>query len=317
MSDHLVKLLAERGVASRRASERMIREGQVSIDGHVVREPGTLVDPHEARVLVDGKPLPPKPNPIYRVLNKPKGTITSRNDPHDRKTVFDLLDDPPTSLGAVGRLDFQTEGVLLLTNDGELAYRLTHPSYGVTKTYLVKVSGTPEPRKIVQLQRGIKLDDGPTRPATVDLVESAGPSSWLLIQIQEGRNRIVRRMIEHVGHKVLKLKRIGFGGITLRNLEPGHSRALTAGELGRLRRIVRTPGKAKLEMTFDLRRAVAEALRQPLPKREESAPSKLDENGQPYRKKGWARPKAKKTGKPRSRVGSRGRNGGGGPKKRR
>jgi pseudouridine synthase len=302
MSDHLVKLLAERGVASRRASERLIREGRVSVDGKVVREPGERVDPGSQTVLFDGKPLPAKPTPVYLVLHKPKGTITSRTDPHERKTVFDLLDDPPASLAAVGRLDFQTEGVLLLTNDGELAYRLTHPSFGVTKTYLVKVSGTPEPRKLAQLQRGVRLDDGPTRPAIVELISSAGASSWLLIQIQEGRNRIVRRMIDHIGHKTLKLKRIGFGGITLRNLEPGQTRPLTAGELGRLRRLVRTQGKAKLEMTFDLRKAVAEALRQPIPKRERIAPSTLDEEGRPYRKKGWARPKPRKTRRLGSRV---------------
>ncbi len=292
--DHLVKILAERAVASRRGSERLVREGHVTVDGEQVLEPGLLVDPREQRILVDDEPLPRPPTPMYMVLHKPTGSITSRLDPEGRKTVFDLLDDPEPSLQAVGRLDYNTEGVLLLTNDGELAYRLTHPSYEVPKSYLVKVSGTPSPRKIEQLQRGVRLEDGPAAPALVSIVKSAGPSSWLLITLKEGRNRIVRRLIDHIGHRTLKLKRVSFGGLTLRGLQPGDSRKLTPGELGHLRRIVRQPRKTELKVSWEVRRAVAEALRMPPPPPDAKVTSR-DSEGRPYRSKGWARPKAKKT----------------------
>ena len=292
--DHLVKILAERAVASRRGSERLVREGHVTVDGEQVLEPGLLVDPREQRILVDGEPLPRPPTPMYMVLHKPTGSITSRQDPEGRKTVFDLLDDPDPSVQAVGRLDYNTEGVLLLTNDGELAYRLTHPSYEVPKSYLVKVSGTPSPRKIEQLQRGVRLEDGPAAPAIVSIVKSAGPSSWLLITLKEGRNRIVRRLVDHIGHRTLKLKRVSFGGLTLRGLQPGDSRKLTPGELGHLRRIVRQPRKTELKVSWEVRRAVAEALRMPPPPPDAKVTSR-DNEGRPYRSKGWARPKAKKT----------------------
>jgi 23S rRNA pseudouridine2605 synthase len=294
-ADHLVKILAERGVASRRASERLIREGHVQVDGHSVTEPGTTVDAAEQLILVDGHRLPPPPAPLYFLLHKPKGVITTREDPEGRKTVFDLLPEAPPSLASVGRLDYGTEGVLLLTNDGELAHRLTHPSYGVPKTYVVKVKGSPDSRKLQRIARGVTLDDGPTRPALVTMIRGAGPSSWLLVTITEGRNRIVRRLMDHIGHETLKLKRVAFGGITLRGLEPGQIRELTRGELLHLRRLVAKPGKAELKLSWDVKRAVAETLGLPLPSRDDQqAPRPRDEEGRPYRPKGWARPKAKK-----------------------
>jgi 23S rRNA pseudouridine2605 synthase len=306
-SEHLVKILAERGVASRRGAERLIRDGEVTVDGAVQTDPGVMLDPDSVRIAVDGHRLPAKPEPAFFVMHKPKGVITSRKDPQERKTVFDLLPtDFDTSIQAVGRLDFGTEGVLLLTNDGELAYRLTHPSYGVTKSYLVKVSGSPEERKIKAMEKGVNLEDGRTAPALVELVRSTGPSSWLLITISEGRNRIVRRMIDHIGHRTLKLKRVGFGGITLRALEPSKVRVFTKGELEHLRRLVAKPGTAKLKVTHEVRKAVAEALRLPLPPRKSRPPKSLDEEGRPYRRKGWARPKAKKTKTPRKGHPGRG-----------
>jgi pseudouridine synthase len=314
--DHLVKVLAERAVASRRGSERLIREGHVTVDGEQVLEPGELVDPAEQRILIDDAPLPRAPTPVYRVLHKPTGTITTQKDPEGRKTVFDLLEEPDPSVQAVGRLDYNTEGVLLMTNDGELAYRLTHPSYEVPKSYLAKISSTPSDRKLEQLRRGVRLEDGPTEPALVEIIKSSGPSSWLLITIKEGRNRIVRRLVDHIGHRTLKLKRVSFGGLTLRGLAPGESRKLTAGELGHLRRIVRSKGKAELKVSWEVRKAVAEALRMPPPAPERRVSSR-DEDGRPYRGKGWARPKARKTrsrkplkGGNRSRGGSRSSRGG-------
>ena len=296
--DHLVKILAERGIASRRGSEKMIREGQVTVDDVVVTEPGRVIDIRAQTVLVDGTPLPPLPDPTYLVLHKPRGVINTKNDPEGRQTVYDLLSDPTPGLETVGRLDYGSEGVLLMTNDGEMAYRLTHPGYGVTKTYLAKVSGTPDKRKLGQLTRGVRLDDGPTSPARVELISSAGPSSWILLTIHEGRNRIVRRIMDAVGHKVLKLKRVGFGGITLRGLEPGNTRSLSKGELTHLRRLVKEPGPPVLKVSYEVRRGVAEALRLPTPDREfEESDRARDEEGRPYRKKGWARPKPRK-GKP-------------------
>jgi len=260
--DHLVKILAERGIASRRGSEKMIREGQVTVDDVVVTEPGRVIDIRAQTVLVDGTPLPPLPDPTYLVLHKPRGVINTKNDPEGRQTVYDLLSDPTPGLETVGRLDYGSEGVLLLTNDG------------------------------------VRLDDGPTSPARVELISSAGPSSWILLTIHEGRNRIVRRIMDAVGHKVLKLKRVGFGGITLRGLEPGNTRSLSKGELTHLRRLVKEPGPPVLKVSYEVRRGVAEALRLPTPDREfEESDRARDEEGRPYRKKGWARPKPRK-GKP-------------------
>lgn len=301
--DHLVKILAEYGVASRRASERMIRDGLVSVDDSTVTEPGMIVDVRAQKVLVDGKPLPPRPKLAYLVLHKPRGVINSKSDPQGRKTVYDLIENRPAGLETVGRLDYGSEGVLLMTNDGEMAYRLTHPAYGVTKTYLVKVTGTPDKRKLGQLARGVTLDDGPSSPARVEIVSSTGPSSWLLITIHEGRNRIVRRLLDAVGHRVLKLKRVGFGGITLRGLKPGETRELSAGELTHVRHLIREPGPPVLKVSYEVRRGVAEALRVPPPPRDEVGEGRAkDEEGRPYRKKGWARPKARK-----NRPGSKGR----------
>ena len=294
-SEHLVKILAERGLASRRGAEKIIRNGQVTVDGAVQRDPAAMVDPDKLRVLVDGVLLPAPPDPVFLMVHKPKGVITSRTDPHERRTVYELLPEEGFgSVQAVGRLDFNTEGVLLMTNDGELAYRLTHPSYGVHKSYLVKVSGTPEERKLKALQKGVNLEDGRTAPALVEMIRTSGPSSWLLITINEGRNRIVRRMVDHIGHRTLKLKRVGFGGLTLRGMDVGNYRPLTLGELEHLRRLVRKPGQTKLKVTHEVRKAVAEALRLPLPSRKSRPVKNRDEEGRPYRKKGWARPKAKK-----------------------
>lgn len=312
--DHLVKVLAEHGVASRRGCERMIRDGEVTVDGRVVEEPGAIVDPRAQTILVDGEPLPPPPKPTYLMLHKPKGVITSRQDPEDRTTVFDLLEDPHPALAAVGRLDYWTEGLLLLTTDGELAYRLTHPSYQVAKTYLVKVTGTPNVRKLKELERGVELEDGKTAPAAVELVRSAGPSSWLLITIVEGRNRVIRRMVEAVGHRTLKLKRVGLGGLALKNLEPSQYRELSRGEIDHIKRIVAKPAaKPKLTVPYQVREAVAEALRLPKPERpkREQRVRGRDDDGRPFRAKGWARPKPKKRSKPgakrRKGQGGRGR----------
>jgi len=321
--DHLVKVLAEHGVASRRGCEKLVRDGHVTLDGLVEYDPGTMVDPDQVKILVEGEPLPPPPRPTYIMLHKPKGVITTRSDPQGRQTVFDLLGESlgevPASVATVGRLDYWTEGLLLLTTDGELAYRLTHPSYLVAKTYIVKVTGTPQPRKLKEMERGIELEDGKTAPAAVELIRTVGPSSWLLITIVEGRNRVVRRMVEAIGHRTLKLKRIGFGGLAMKELEPGAFRELSRGEIEHIKRVVSAPpAKPRLTVPFQVREAVADALHLPKierPQREQRVRGR-DEEGRPYRAKGWARPKAKAdkpgTAGPRRKGGKgRGRTGGG------
>ncbi|MCO4771297.1 MAG: rRNA pseudouridine synthase [Deltaproteobacteria bacterium] len=319
--DHLVKVLAEHGVASRRACERLIREGEVTVDGRIVTEPGSVVDSRAQTIQVGGEPLPPPPRITYLMLHKPKGVITTRNDPEDRKTVFELIEDPHPALAAVGRLDYWTEGLLLLTTDGELAYRLTHPSYQVAKTYLVKVTGTPQPRKLKELERGIELEDGKTAQAAVELVRTVGPSSWLLITIVEGRNRIIRRMVEAIGHRTLKLKRVGLGGLAMKSLDPGQYRELSRGEVEHIKRVVAQPvSKPRLTVPYQVREAVAEALRLPKPERpkREQRVRGRDEEGRPFRAKGWARPKAKKGGRPgdsRRKGRGNGRGGSGGGRK--
>lgn len=313
--DHLIKVLAEHGVASRRACERLVKDGLVTVDGVTLRDPGEVVDPERQRILVEGEPLPPPPRLTYLMLNKPKGVITTRSDPEDRQTVFDLLEEAHPALATVGRLDYWTEGLLLLTTDGELSYRLTHPRYQVAKTYLVKITGTPQPRKLKEMERGIELEDGKTAPAAVELVRTVGPSSWLLVTISEGRNRVVRRMVEAIGHRTLKLKRVGFAGLAMRNLEPGKFRELSRGEIEHIKRVVSVElTEPRISVPYQVREAVAEALRLPKPdrpKREQRVKGR-DEEGRPYRAKGWARPKAK-TGKPATgtRRKSKGRGRGG------
>jgi pseudouridine synthase len=280
-------------VASRRGSEKIIRSGLVTVDGKVQAEPGALVDPRAQEIKVDDQPLPARPARRYIVLNKPTGVITSRNDPDGRRTVFALIPDDDPSIAAVGRLDYGTDGVLLLTNDGELGYRLTHPKYGVPKSYLAKISGTPDARKMSRLIQGVQLEDGPSGPCLAEIVRTTGPSTWVLLTTRGGRNRIVRRMFEAIGHRVLKLKRVGFGGITLRGLAVGDTREITRGELEHLRRMVGASGRSKLFISREVRVSVAELLRIPLPAQEPVR--SRDDEGRPYRKKGWARPKAKKS----------------------
>jgi pseudouridine synthase len=219
----------------------------------------------------------------------------------------------------VGRLDYWTEGLLVLTTDGELAYRLTHPRYHVSKSYLVKVTGTPQPRKIKELEKGIELEDGKTAPAAVEIVRTVGPSSWLLITITEGRNRVVRRMVEAIGHRTLKLKRVGFGGLGMKGLDVGRWRTLSRGEIDHLKRVVsKEPVKPRLSVSYQVREAVADALRLPKPERpqREQRVRGRDEEGRPFRAKGWARPKAKaerpgSAGPRRKSSKGRGRGGGG------
>jgi len=230
--ERLQKVLARVGLGSRRVCEELIGEGRVTVDG-AVAELGCRVNVESARIEVDGAPVGVRPGLVYYLLNKPAGVVTTASDPHDRPTVVDLVPDDPRVF-PVGRLDAQTEGLLLLTNDGDLAHRLTHPSFGVDKEYLAEVEGRPSPAAVRRLREGVVLEDGRTAPARAVLVEA----SVLRITIHEGRNRQVRRMCEAVGHPVVRLVRTRIGSLVDRSLAPGSHRTLVAEEIQALRRAV-------------------------------------------------------------------------------
>ncbi len=235
----LQKVIAQAGVASRRKAEAMIAEGRVSVNGRTVRELGVRVDPQRDHVKVDGRHLKPSPPPVYLILHKPKGYVSSLNDPAGRPTILDLLAGVRLRVFPVGRLDFESEGLMLLTNHGEMAETLLHPRYHVPKTYLTKVKGVLSREKIAVLERGIGLEEGQTKPATVKKMGIATENSWLEITISEGRKHQIRRMLEAVGHPVLKLKRVRFGPLALGGLPPGRYRYLTDQEANALRSVMR------------------------------------------------------------------------------
>jgi 23S rRNA pseudouridine2605 synthase len=229
----LAKFLAHAGVASRRAAEGLIAEGRVTVAGEVVTDPARDVD-ENSEVAVDGHKVQPEPREVH-ALNKPAGVVSTARDTHGRPTVVELVRSR-RRLYPVGRLDADTTGLILLTNDGELAERLTHPRHGVRKVYRARVSpARVSPRALQALREGVELGDGRTAPARV-----RQPSRGVLeIAIREGRKRQVRRMVEAVGHRVLELERVAFGPLGLRGLEPGQSRRLKETEVERLRRVAR------------------------------------------------------------------------------
>jgi 23S rRNA pseudouridine2605 synthase len=230
----LQKLLAQSGVASRRACEELMLAGRVEVDGDVVTRLGTKVDPRSAVVRVDGHRLPPISDSVYLALNKPRGVVSTMSDPHGRPSLADALGDRTERLFHVGRLDTDTEGLILLTNHGELAHRLAHPSYGVDKTYVAQVLGVVKPATVRRLLAGVELDDGPAAADTLVVKSTYAGRSIVELSLHEGRNRIVRRMLDAVGHPVEQLTRTAFGAVRLRDLKVGGSRELSRDELGAL-----------------------------------------------------------------------------------
>ncbi|MEU4534196.1 pseudouridine synthase [Streptosporangium sp. NPDC023825] len=230
----LQKVLAQAGVASRRACEDMIGEGRVTVDGQVVRRFGARVDPARQVIHVDGKRLPTMPDLVYLAINKPIGVVSTMSDPDGRPSLADFVADRTERLFHVGRLDTETEGLILLTNDGELANRLTHPSYGVQKKYWAKVPGRIERDLGRRLKKGVELEDGLAKADSFALVQEHGQQALIEIVLHEGRKHIVRRMLEEVGHPVIDLARIEFGPVKLGRLKPGTVRALTLTEVGEL-----------------------------------------------------------------------------------
>lgn len=217
----------------------MIAEGRVTVNGRVIRELGTKVDPERDHVKVDGRHLKPVPPSVFLMLNKPKGCVSSLSDPVGRPTITDLLIGVGLRVFPVGRLDYDSEGLMLLTNQGELAQTLLHPRYHVAKTYLIKVKGVLTDEEIASLERGVQLDDGMTAPASVRKVRKVEENSWLEVTIHEGRKHQVKRMLEAVGHPVIRLTRVKFGPLSLGDLPPGRYRYLTDREANALRALVR------------------------------------------------------------------------------
>lgn len=231
MEERLQKVLAQAGVASRRHCEEIMLKGKVKVNGKVITELGTKVDVLKDVVEVNGKIIPPPEQKVYYLLNKPRGYVTTMKDERGRKTVVELLEGIRQRVYPVGRLDYDSEGLLLLTNDGALTQALTHPKHRVKKTYLARVEGIPEPAKLQTLAKGIELEDGPTAPADVRLAGIRDNRALLEISIHEGRNRQVRRMCEHIGHPVVRLQRTQVGPLVLDGLKPGQFRTLSKKEL--------------------------------------------------------------------------------------
>ena len=227
----LQKVLATAGVGSRRYCEILIDRGRVTVNGEVVRGQGMRIDPLLDVVHVDGDRIPTAPDTSVYVLNKPRGMHSTMSDPQGRPCVGDLVADMDVRLFHVGRLDADTEGLLLLTNDGDLANRLTHPSHGVSKTYLARVSGVPSRGVLAAVRAGVVVDDRPVEVESLNLVQREGQQALVEVTIHEGRNRIVRRLFEQVGHPVVDLVRTRMGPVGIAGLKPGKMRRLKAGEL--------------------------------------------------------------------------------------
>jgi len=229
----LERVISKAGLGSRTEARSWIGAGRVAVNGDVIQTPDHWVDLEKDKVTIDGKPLQPV-GKICLLLYKPKGYITTYKDPEGRPTVYDLIKDKDEFLIPVGRLDLDTSGLLLMTNDTQLAEHLTNPEFKVPKTYLIKATGLLSDEQLDQLRKGVELDDGPTRPAEVTRVRDGNKRTFLEITITEGRNRQVRRMLEAVGSKVSKLVRVRIGGLDIGTLEVGKYRMLSADEVKRL-----------------------------------------------------------------------------------
>lgn len=232
----LQKYLASCGVASRRASEKLIAEGHVSVDGVVITEMGTQMEEGQ-RVCVDGKPVQPEAQKHYLMYHKPAGEVTTAHDPEGRATVLDRFKDYPVRLYPVGRLDYDSEGLLLLTNDGDLTDRMLHPSREVEKVYLARVSNVVTPQEARRLERGVMVDGRMTAKAKAKILSQQNLFTDMLITIHEGRNRQVRKMVEQIGHQVVLLRRIRFGPLKLGDLPRGMWRPLTSEELDQIQQL--------------------------------------------------------------------------------
>lgn len=233
----LQKFLAQSGVASRRKCEEIMLAGEVEVDGEVITRLGTKIDPHTAKIVVSGKRLPPVSPHVYLAFNKPRGVVSTMSDPEGRPTLADAVADRRERLFHVGRLDTDTSGLILLTNDGDFAHQVAHPSFEVLKTYVAEVDGQVTEETLARLRAGVSLEDGPVQVGEASIVANAAVGnkrSVVQLVIHEGRNRIVRRLMDEVGHPVRRLSRTAFGPVQLRGIPEGEMRDLTAAELGKL-----------------------------------------------------------------------------------
>ncbi len=242
--ERLQKIIARAGVSSRRGAEELIAAGRVRVNGQVVAELGSKADPRSDRIEVDGRRLTDE-DLVYLVLHKPRGYVSTVKDPEGRPTVVDLVASIPTRLYPVGRLDFGTSGVLLMTNDGELTQALLRPEKKVPKVYVAKLSGVMSEREIERWRSGVELEDGPTRPAKVRLLRYEGQKTWLEVTLREGRNQQIRRTAETLGYETMRLARVSFAEIDASGLKPGQWRLLTVDELTRLRRSYGVPKRVR------------------------------------------------------------------------
>lgn len=237
VEERIQKILSRAGLASRREAERWLAEGRITVNGSVVTRPGTLVDPDRDHIRVDGRRVASAGPRLYFLLNKPPGYVTTTRDPEGRPIVLDLLGRTPDRVYPVGRLDFQTSGLLLLTNDGDLAARVLHPSTGCPKVYQAKVRGVPTPPILRRLEAGIVLDGRRTAPCRIRNIRGGG-NAWLEVTLREGRRNQIRRMLETVGHPVSKLRRVAIGPLRDARLPLGRFRPLSPEEVRRLREAV-------------------------------------------------------------------------------
>lgn len=242
--ERLQKVLSRAGVTSRRAAEDLIRAGRVRVNGVVVDTLGCRVRPGKDAIQVDGAELRREPR-AYVLLHKPRGVVSTVKDPEGRRTVLQLLPRPMPRLYPVGRLDVSSSGLMLLTNDGDVAYRLTHPRYGVSKTYHVKVAGHPEPRVLARLKRGVRLEGRRTAPVVVRVLKTSRTKSWLEFTVMEGRHHLIRGLCEAIHHRVEKLSRTRMGPLLLGSLPPGACRPLSRTEVDALRAALGLAGPAR------------------------------------------------------------------------
>ncbi len=236
MLERLQKIIAAAGVASRRKAEELIAAGAVTVNGQMVTEMGAKADPEKDHIKVQGKLINPKlvrQEKVYLLLNKPLGVLTSRSDPQHRPLVIDLVGPYRNKVHPVGRLDFHTEGLLLLTNDGDFTQLIAHASKKVPKVYEVKVKGKPGPQQILQLERGVIIDGAKTAPAKIEPLEQSASNAWFRVTLYEGRNQQIRKMFDSIGHSVIKLRRVAIGFLRHETLKPGEFRRLRESEVKR------------------------------------------------------------------------------------
>jgi 23S rRNA pseudouridine2605 synthase len=234
MKERLQKIIAAAGISSRRAAEKMITEGRVTVNNAVIRQLGTKADIELDEIRLDGKLIFPETSKVYLMLHKPKGYVTTLHDPEGRPAVSDLLSDVSERVFPVGRLDYDSEGLLLLTNDGNFSQKIQHPRFRVPKTYSVKIEGNLSNKEMKSLSKGILLDDGMFKPENCSVLKTNRKSCWLTVTIIEGRNRVIRRAFESLGHSIARLIRTAIADVSLGNMKAGTFRHLTKHEVQKL-----------------------------------------------------------------------------------